>query len=78
MKKYVRNKILEYVSITSVISALLSYLILEINYPYGSARKLDLINFITAFIPFWVITNVIGIYIVAYRHGKKEQRSNQQ
>ena len=45
---------------------------------YGGAHGLDLINFITAFIPFWVITNGIGIYIVAYRHGKKEQKSNQQ
>ncbi len=61
-----------------MISALLSYLILEINYPYGSDRRLDLVNFIIAFIPFLVITNGIGIYIVAYRHGKKEQKSNQQ
>ena len=61
MKKYVRNKILEYVSITSMISALLSYLILEFKGLYGGAHGLDLINFITAFIPFWVITNGMGI-----------------
>ena len=77
MKKYVRNKIIKYASITTAITLVLSYVTLKYGKYIGLARSLTITNFIIAFIAIWIITNVVGLYVVAYESLKRQNKEQQ-
>ncbi|MFG1555138.1 MAG: hypothetical protein AAE985_01550 [Thermoplasmataceae archaeon] len=77
MKKYVRNKIIKYASITTAITLVLSYVSLKFGKYIGLTRSLTITNFIISFIAIWIITNGVGIYVVAYERLKRQNKEQQ-
>lgn len=77
MKKWVRNKIIKYVSITTTITIVLSYVSLKYGKYVGLGRSLTIENFIIAFIAIWIITNGVGVYVVAFESLKRKNKEQQ-
>lgn len=77
MKKYARNKIIKYVSITTAITIVLSYVSLKYGKYIGLAHGLTINNFIISFIAIWIITNGVGFYLVMYEVIKKKNKEQQ-
>lgn len=78
MKKYVRNKIIKYASITTAITLVLSYVSLKFGKYIGLHHDaLTITNFIISFIAIWIITNVVGLYVVAYERLKRQNKEQQ-
>ena len=77
MKKWVRNKIIKYASITTTITIVLSYVSLKYGKYVGLHHGLTIENFIISFIAIWIITNGVGVYVVAFESLKRKNKGQQ-